>query len=211
MGGESLKFEISPGIVPSVLATLGPGEAVYAEHGVVLWKEAPVKVDRKTIKSGGILSSAKRYTVGGIPFFLTEFQGPGMVSFSRDGVGELRELELKNGETLEVGEGSLVCATAEVRYEAIYVSGTAGRMGIWMDQFTGPGHIVIHANGNLVTMNLQAGEKVVCEKRAILHKTPTMKLTPFIQKVGEGLRGTAMSQEMYEIEGPGRVALQTGR
>jgi uncharacterized protein (AIM24 family) len=206
-----MKLEVVPGIVPSILATLGPNESLYAEHGIVLYKEDPVRVGRKTIKSGGLFSSLKRTTVGGIPFFLAEFTGPGSAAFSRDGVGEVRVIELAAGETLDVGEGSLICAEASVGYEAIYVKGTGGRMGMWMDQLTGPGQIAIHAYGNFVTLKLAPGETIVAEKGSILHKTPTMKLTPMIQKVGGGLMGSALSQEMYVIEGPGTVGLQTAR
>ena len=209
--GVSMKMEVVPGIVPSILATLGPNESIYAEHGIVLYKEDPVRVGRKTIKSGGLLSSFKRTTVGGIPFFLTEFTGPGCAAFSRDGVGEVRILELKSGETLDVGEGSLICAENSVSYEAIYVKGTSGRMGLWFDQLSGPGQVAIHAYGNFVTLKLAVRETIVAEKGSILYKTPTMPLTPFIQRVGSGLAGRMFSQEMYVIEGPGTIGLQTAR
>lgn len=168
-------------------------------------------MDRKRIQGGGIRGSLQRTTVGGMPFFLTEFNGPGRVSFSRDGVGELRALQLRPDELLDVGEGSLVCAAAGIGYEGIYVPGTGGRLGLWMDRLRGPGEVIVHAYGNLVTLDLDPGDQVVCEKRSILHKAPSMKLTAFVQKVGGGPLGWAMSQEMYLVEGPGRVALQTGR
>ncbi len=206
-----MKLEVVPGIVPSILATLGPNESIYSEHGIVLYKEDPVRVGRKTIKSGGFFSSVKRTTAGGIPFFLAEFTGPGCAAFSRDGVGEVRILELKVGETLDVAEGSLVCAENTVGYEAIYIKGTGGRMGMWMDQLSGPGRIAIHAYGNFVTMTLGPRETIVAEKGSILHKTPTMMVTPMIQRVGSGLVGRAFAQEMYVIEGPGTIGLQTAR
>ncbi len=206
-----MKMEVVPGIVPSILATLGPNESLYAEHGIVLYKEDPVRVGRKTIKSGGLFSSIKRTTVGGIPFFLAEFTGPGSAAFSRDGVGEVRILTLQVGETLDVAEGSLVCAENTVGYEAIYIKGTGGRMGMWMDQLSGPGQIAIHAYGNFVTMQLALRETIVAEKGSILHKTPTMNVTPVIQRVGSGLTGRMLSQEMYVIEGPGKIGLQTAR
>ena len=70
-----MQLEVVPGIVPSVLATLGQGESVFAEHGIVLYKEDPVQVGRKNIHSKGLLSTLKRTTVGGLPFFMAEFTG----------------------------------------------------------------------------------------------------------------------------------------
>jgi uncharacterized protein (AIM24 family) len=206
-----VELEIVPGIVPSVLATLGAGESVFSEHGIVLYKEDPVKVDRRVIPSKGFGSTLKRTSVGGVPFFLAEFTGPGRAAFSRNGPGELRVMQLAVGEVLDVAEGSLVCAAKAIGYETIYVKGTGGRTGIWFDQLTGPGSFALHAYGNFVTLKLGAGESLVCEKGAVLHRTPTMAMTPFIQKVGAGLVGRMFSQEMYVVQGPGTLGLQTGR
>ena len=97
-----MQLELVPGLVPSVLATLGPREAVYGEHGIMLYKDTPVQVGRKTLPSQGLLQGVERHTVGGLPFYLNEFTGPGHVAFSRDGVGELRVVELAQGEVLDV-------------------------------------------------------------------------------------------------------------
>jgi uncharacterized protein (AIM24 family) len=206
-----MDLEVVPGVVPSVLATLAPGEAIYAEHGIVLYKEDSVKVDRKTIPGGGFLSTLKRTSVGGLPFYLAEFVGPGHAAFSRDGVGEIRVLELAQGQVIDVAEGSLVCADNRIRYETIYVKGASGWMGMWMDQLSGPGKFALHAYGNFVTLTLRPGESIVAERRSILHKTPTMALAPMVQRLGGGLLGRMMAQEMYVVQGPGTIGLQTGR
>jgi uncharacterized protein (AIM24 family) len=206
-----VELEVVPGIVPSVLATLEKGEAVFAEHGIVLYKEDPVGVGRKNIHTQGFLSTLKRTTVGGLPYFMTEFTGPGHACFSRDGVGEVRIMELGPGETLDVAEGSLVCADNRIGYEVIHVKGAPGWGGMWMDQLVGPGKCALHAYGNFITMRLGPQETVVCERGSILHKTPGMVLEPHIQRVGSGLTGRAFAQEMYIVHGPGTVGLQTGR
>lgn len=206
-----MELEVVPGIVPSVLATLGPQDRVFAEHGIVLYKEDPVRVNRRTIPSKGFGSGLKRKAVGGIPFFLAEFSGPGHVAFSRNGQGEIREVTLKAGEVMDVAEGSLVCAEHSIQYDVEYVSGTGGRMGLWFDRLTGPGTFALHAYGNFVTFRLNPGEQIVCERGAVLHRTPSMPMAPFIQRVGTGLMGRAFAQEMYTIQGPGTLGLQTAR
>jgi uncharacterized protein (AIM24 family) len=205
-----MDLEVVPGIVPSVLATLGAGETVFAEHGIVLYKEDPVVVDRRIIPSQGFGSSLKRTAVGGVPFFLAQFTGPGRAAFSRNGQGEVRVVELGANDAIEVAEGSLVCATGSLTYEITYVKGTSGRLGIWFDRLRGPGKFALHAYGNFVTLKLGPQETIVCERGSILHREPQMVLTPFIQRVGSGLMGRAMSQEMYTVQGPGTIGLQTG-
>jgi uncharacterized protein (AIM24 family) len=206
-----MELEIVPGFVPGILATLGPNESVYAEHGIVLYKEDPVKVNRRVIPSSGFGSAFKRTAVGGVPYFLAEFTGPGAVSFTRNGPGEVRTMELGPNDAIDVAEGSLVCAQSTIAYETIHLKGTGSYRGIWFDQLKGPGRFALHAYGNFVTLKLGPGEKIVVERGAILHKTPMMKMLPFVQKVGGGLLGRFMAQEMYEVEGPGTVGLQTGR
>lgn len=205
-----MELEVVPGVVPSILATLGPGESVFSEHGIVLYKEDPVRVDRRTIPSKGFGSSLKRTTFGGIPFFLTEFTGPGHASFSRNGPGEVRLFTLAVGETLDVAEGSLVCAEKSIGYDTLLVSGVGARRGIWFDRLSGPGRIALHAHGNLVSLKLAPRETIVCERGAILHRHPQMAMTPSVQKVGSGLMGRLFSQEMYTVQGPGTIGLQTG-
>lgn len=206
-----MELEVVPGIVPSILATMGPGESIYAEHGIVLYKEDPVAVGRKMIPSSGLFSSMKRSSLGGLPFLLAEFTGPGRAAFSRDGPGEIRVVDLPAGQSLDVAEGSLVCAAHTVGYAATYTKGLTGWMGLWMDQLTGPGQFALHAYGNFVTLKLAPGESIVAERRSVLHKDPAMRLEPMIQRVGGGLLGRALSEEMYVIHGPGTVGLQTGR
>jgi uncharacterized protein (AIM24 family) len=205
-----MEFEVVPGIVPSILTTLGPGEAVFAEHGIVLYKEDPVKVDRRVIPSKGFGSSFKRTAFGGIPFFLAEFTGPGHAAFSRNGPGEVRVVELAHGQALDVAEGSLVCAEKAIGYDTFLLSGVGTWRGIWFDRLTGPGKFALHAYGNFVTLKLAPGETIVAERGAILHKEPNMVLAPFVQKVGSGLMGRMMAQEMYTVQGPGTIGLQTG-
>ncbi|MDE1819279.1 MAG: AIM24 family protein [Euryarchaeota archaeon] len=207
-----MQLETLKGIVPAVLATLGPQEAVYCEHGIMLYKDPTVGVGRKTIKSGGMFGALKRETVGGIPFFLAEFVGPGSVAFSRDGVGEIREIELAPGEVLDVAEGSLLCAENRIPYDMFYVSGThrPGRMvGFWMDRLTGPGWVALHGFGNIISMSLAPGEKMTCDYGALLWKSASVQAKSLNLPFGGGLLGKLESYEVLELIGPGKVALQS--
>jgi uncharacterized protein (AIM24 family) len=207
-----VELETLKGIVPAVLATLAPQESVYCEHGIMLYKDPTVSVGRKTIQSGGLLQTMKRTTVGGIPYFLSEFTGPGSVAFSRDGVGEIRDLELAPNEVLDVAEGSLLCAENRIPYDMIYVKGTnrVGRMmGFWMDRLTGPGKVALHGFGNIISMTLAPREPMTCDYGALLFKSATVEATSRNIPFGSGLLGKLESYEVLELVGPGKVALQS--
>lgn len=207
-----MEFETVAGLVPSILVTLQPQESVFCEHGIMLFKDSTVQVGRKTVKSGGLLKTMERTTVGGIPFLLTEFTGPGVVGFSRDGVGEVRVVELAPNEVLDVAEGSLVCAENQIPYDMHYVKGThrPGRMvGFWMDRLTGPGKVALHAFGNVISMTLAPGEKVTADMGSLLFKSGSVTAQTQNLPFGGGLLGRLEAYEVLELIGPGKVALQS--
>ena len=207
-----MELETLPGLVPAILATLGQNESVYAENGIMLYKDPPVAVGRKTIQSGGMFSTLERKTFGGIPFFLTEFTGPGSVAFSRDGVGEVRTLELETNEEIDVAEGSLLLAEARIGYDMTYIKGTnrPGRIiGLWLDRLRGPGKVVLHAFGNVISMSLAPGENLTCDLGALLYKSGTVQAATKNLPFGAGLLGKLESFEVLELTGPGKVALQS--
>ncbi len=207
-----MELETLKGVVPAVLATLAPQESVYCEHGIMLYKDPTVTVGRKTVQSGGMFGSIKRTTVGGIPFFLSEFTGPGSVAFSRDGVGEIRDIELAPNEVLDIAEGSLLCAENRIPYDMLYVKGTnrVGRMlGFWMDRLTGPGKIALHGYGNIISMTLAAQEKITADYGALLYKSGSVEAKSLNLPFGGGLLGKLEAYEVLELIGPGKVALQS--
>ena len=158
-----MELENLPGLVPAVLATLAPQESIYCEHGIMLFKDPSVTVGRKTIQSGGFMQKTERTTVGGMPFFMTEFIGPGQVGLSRDGVGDVRAIELEPNEVLDVAGGSLICAENKIPYNMSHIQGThrPGQItGVWLDRLTGPGKIAIHGYGDIITMNLAPKELI---------------------------------------------------
>ncbi len=207
-----MELETVAKLVPALLATLGPGESVYCENGIMLYKDTPITVGRKQVPGGGVLKTLERTSFGGLPFFLTEFTGPGSVAFSRDGVGEIRIIELAAGEEIDVAEGSLLCAEARIAYDMVYVKGThrPGRMvGFWMDRLRGPGKVALHAHGNIISMGLDAGEKITSDFGGLLYKSGSVTASSFNQPFGSGLLGKLESFEVLELTGPGKVALQT--
>lgn len=207
-----MQLEDIKGLVPTILATLEPNESLYCEHGIMLFKDPTVAVGRRTVQGGGFLKTMERNTVGGIPFFLTEFTGPGHVGLSRDGVGDIRVIELAPNEVMDIFEGSLLCAEARIPYDMIHVKGThrPGRIvGFWMDRLSGPGKIAIHGYGNIISFTLAPGEVITCDMGSLLYKSGSVQAVTRNLPFGGGLLGKLESVEVLELIGPGKVALQS--
>jgi uncharacterized protein (AIM24 family) len=210
--GGRRKITVQGGYVPNALVELPAGEQVHREAGVPVYSDPTFTFHQHAFTQGGIAKTLKRTLIGGIPFYLHTCIGPGYAAFSRAGAGEIRVVELGPGETIDGAEHSLVLASSTVQYNAIYVPGT-GRVrrmvGFWMDRLTGPGTVVVHGHGNILSFALGDGETVDVDHGGILLKDDRIAMEAFHQPLGGGLLGSAMSYYAMRIRGPGRLWLQT--
>lgn len=207
-----MKVSVQGGHIPNALVELGPGEQVFCEAGVLVYCDPTIQFHMRPFTQGGVGKTIKRTLIGGIPFYLHSYVGPGYAAFSRYGPGEVRVIELAAGETIDVAEHSLVLASSSVQYDTYYIAGTGriGRMvGFWMDRLTGPGTVAIHGHGNILSFNLPATEVFDVDHGGLLMKDASVQVKAFNQPVGGGMLGHAMSYEALRVQGPGRLYLQT--
>ena len=206
-----MKIDVQGDYIPIALAQLAPGEEIYCESGLDVYMDPTIRPQVRALTQGGV-SGVVRRMMGGIPFHMLTFTGPGWVAFSRFRPGEVRVLELSPNETVDVAEHSLLLATGSVRYDVQYVGGTGrvGRMmGFFLDRLTGPGTIAVHGHGNILAFTLQPGETMQIDHGSLLLKDASVQVQSFNQPLGGGLAGHAMSFEALHVQGPGRVLLQT--
>jgi uncharacterized protein (AIM24 family) len=194
-------------LVPVSEINLGPGDAVYFEHHVMLWKDEGVPV--AALNTGG---GIKR-SLGGMPHVITVAQGPGRIAFSRDSPGELVVLPLHPGMELDVREHAFLLASASINYSFIRIKGLAnilhGGNGMYMDRFITqgyPGLLLLHGYGNVFERMLRPGEKILVEPGGFLYKDATVQMQAVQQNFKVG-----MFSKMYlaEMTGPGRVGIQS--
>jgi uncharacterized protein (AIM24 family) len=207
-----VKLTTQGGYVPNVLAELDPGEEVFCEAGVLVYCDPSINFRMRPLWQGGLAKTIRRTMVGGVPFYMHTFTGPGYAAFSRFGPGEIRILELAPGQGIDVAEHSLLLASQSVQYDAFHVPGRGGLgrlAGFWMDRLSGPGTLAIHGHGNILSFNLAPGETFDIDHGAILAKDPSVAMEAFFQHVGGGLTGGAMAYEALRTRGPGRLLLQT--
>jgi uncharacterized protein (AIM24 family) len=195
-------------LVPVAEINLGPGDAVFFEHHVMLWKDESAPIS--ALNTGG----GMRRSFGGMPHIVTVGQGPGRIAFSRDAPGELVVLPLHPGMELDVREHAFLVASGSISYSFVRIKGLAnvlhGGSGMYMDRFVTagqPGLLLLHGYGNVFERLLRPGEKILVEPGAYLYKDSTVAM----QAVKTPLKTGLLSRGMFlaEMTGPGRVGIQS--
>ena len=196
-------------IVPVFEVDLGPGESVYFEHHVLLWKED--RVPTAVLPLTGVV----KRLLAGMPLVITTATGPGRVAFSRDATGELVLMPLQPGAELDVREHAFVLASRAVDYSYLRIKGLRnmlfGGQGMFMDRFVaagGPGLLVLHGYGNVFERRLAAGESILVEPGAFLYKDATVTMQVEMQRLSTGWLG-GMGMSLVRMTGPGRLGIQS--
>jgi uncharacterized protein (AIM24 family) len=196
-------------IVPVAEIALAPGESIYFEHHVMLWKEDSVPLTVMQLPGG-----LKR-ALAGMPFIISVANGPGRIAFSRDATGELVVLPLHPGMELDVREHAFLLASQQIGYSYIRIKGLAnilfGGQGMFMDRFVttaNSGLMILHGYGNVFERTLKAGESIMVEPGAFLYKDSTVTMQVELQKLTTGLFG-GVAMSLAKMTGPGRVGIQS--
>ena len=196
-------------IVPVAEINLSPGDAVFFEHHVMLWKDGNVPLTLMPL-SGGL-----KRAFGGMPFLVSVATGPGRIAFSRDATGELVVLPLHPGMEIDVREHAFLLSSHQIQYSFVRIKGLAnilfGGQGMYMDRFItagSPGLLILHGYGNVFERTLKPGESIMLEPGAFLYKDSSVTMDVEFQKLGTGFfGGTTMS--LARVTGPGRVGIQS--
>ena len=206
-------------LVPVVYIMLGNQMPIYFEHHILLWKHPGVQIGFKSVQG-----AARRFFAG-MQIFISEAQGPGNISFSRDSVGQIVALRLQPGQVVEVREHQFLVATSNVDYGFTFVQSASNilfsRTGLFIDQFTargGEGLLLLHGYGNVFEKMLAPGEALDVEPGAWLWKDPSVQMTVTTvagSQRGGGILGAiggflaGASIVLNRFIGPGRVGIQS--
>ena len=123
-------------LVPVAEINLAPGDSVFFEHHVLLWKDeihAPVGHGH----GGGL-----KRMLGGMPHIISVAHGPGRVAFCRDASGEIVVLPLHPSMELDVREHAFLVASHSITYSFERIKGMTNVLhgeGMYMDRFVTSG------------------------------------------------------------------------
>ena len=206
---SSSTCQVEGEIVPVAEINLSPGDAVFFEHHVMLWKDGSVPLTLMPL-SGGL-----KRAFGGMPFLISVASGPGRIAFSRDATGELVVLPLHPGMEVDVREHAFLLSSHQIQYSFVRVKGLAnilfGGQGMYMDRFVtagSPGMLILHGYGNVFERMLRPGESILLEPGAFLYKDSSVTMDVEFQKLGTGFFGGS-TMSLARVTGPGRVGIQS--
>ena len=208
-GNDYITYHIDGELVPALTIELNEGQKVFFEHHILLWKNTSVKIGVRPMK--GML----KRMVAGMQVFITEAEGPGQISFSRDGAGHIFALHLKPGEEIQVREHQFLAATTNIDYSFERVKGFSnmflGGTGLFIDNFnttSGEGILWLHGYGNVFEKVLAPGEQIDVEPGGWLYKDKSVQMNTNIQTLSTGLLAS-MNMITNRFTGPGRIAIQS--
>jgi uncharacterized protein (AIM24 family) len=208
-GASTTKAAVGGAIVPHLTLELAPGETVFFEHHIFLWKTTGLEIRLRP------LAGAFKRLISGMDILVTEAVGPGTIAFSRDMPGEIRSFTLAPGEELQVREHAFLAATGAIDYSWERAGGLAtmmfGGTGLVIDRFNGGtsgGTLWLHGGGNILEMTLAAGQQVDVEPGGWLYKDPGVTMETKFQGLRQGLlAGSDLA--CNRMTGPGRIGLQS--
>jgi uncharacterized protein (AIM24 family) len=196
-------------LVPALTIDLDPGMSIYFEHHILLWKSPSVTVDIKPIKG------ALKRMMAGMQIFVTQAHGEGQIAFSRDGVGHIFGIHMREGEEIHVREHQFLAATDNIDYTFQRVKGIAnmlfGGTGFFIDKFfcsRGEGILWLHGYGNVFEQTLAPGEQIDIEPGGWLYKDPTVRMETVFQRLSVGVFA-GMNLVLNRFTGPGKISIQS--
>jgi uncharacterized protein (AIM24 family) len=160
---------------------LAAGDSVYGTHDKLLWHDGTVKL---STKSSGLFKSLRT----GTPLTLLGVEGPGRVGFSDNHPGELLALPLNPGDQVISRQHHLLIATGNVDYDGHFLdrwyetetrNGDEQELEMEMEYPLGnferfhcadgePGLVILHAEGNVFTRTLDAGQAIDVAPHSLL-------------------------------------------
>ncbi|MGJ0506152.1 MAG: AIM24 family protein [Methylocystis sp.] len=220
----ALAFEILGHELQFLEVELRPGEAMIAEAGQMMFKDAAVSMEtifgdgsepRETGFFGKLLGGAKR-VLSGATLFMTRFAnaggGPARVAFSAPYPGKILPLRLDRY------DGELVCqretflaATQGVKIDIAFqkkiMTGLFGGEGFIMQRLVGRDWVFVHAGGMVIERELAPGQELHVDAGCLVAQTSTISFD-----VVGGIKSMLFGGEGFffaRLVGPGHVWLQS--
>lgn len=208
-----MRYEIKGSPFPAAICYLEAGEQLITEGGGMSWMSPNIKMETTT--NGGLgkaigraFSNEKmfqnRYTCVG---------GNGMISIASSFPGEIKAIEINQGDEIICQKSSFLASTPGVNMSVFFrkklSTGLFGGEGFIMQKFGGSGLLFIEIDGTPIEYDLQAGEQIVIDTGHLVMMSSSCKMDvktisgmKNILFGGEGIFNTV-------VEGPGKVILQT--
>jgi uncharacterized protein (TIGR00266 family) len=224
---QELSYEIVGHELQFLEAELKPGQALIAEAGQMMFKDAAVSMETifgdgsassaETGFFGKILGGAKR-VLSGATLFMTRFANtsgaPAKVAFSAPYPGKILALRLDQygGQLICQRETFLAAAQGvkiDIAFQKKIMTGLFGGEGFIMQRLAGWDWVFVHAGGMVVERELAPGEELHVDAGCLVAQTATVDFD--VVPVG-GVKSMFFGGQGFffaRLVGPGHVWLQS--
>lgn len=208
-----MKYEIKGSPFPAAICYLEAGEQLITEGGGMSWMSPNIKMETTT--NGGLGKAIGRAFSNEKMFQnrYTSVGSNGMISLTSSFPGEIKAIEINQGDEIICQKSSFLASTPGVNMSVFFrkklSTGLFGGEGFIMQKFSGSGLLFIEIDGTPIEYDLQAGEQIVIDTGHLVMMSSSCKMDvktisgmKNILFGGEGIFNTV-------VEGPGKVILQT--
>ncbi len=222
---DEVDFKLIGDDLQGVIVTLGPGEAVIAEAGAMMYMESGIQMattldatGSQTGLFGKLLAGGKRM-LSGDSFFITVFANGATtrqdVAFASPYPGKIYPVELSAwGGEIIAQKDAFLCGARGIEVTVAFSrkigAGFFGGEGFILQRITGTdGLCFLHASGAFHEMNLKPGERLRVDTGCIVAMQNTVdydiQMVPGVKTALFGGEGLFFAQ----LTGPGKIILQT--
>lgn len=208
-----MKYEIKGSPFPAAICYLEAGEQLITEGGGMSWMSPNIKMETTT--NGGLGKAIGRAFSNEKMFQnrYTSVGSNGMISLTSSFPGEIKTIEINQGDEIICQKSSFLASTPGVNMSVFFrkklSTGLFGGEGFIMQKFSGSGLLFIEIDGTPIEYDLQAGEQIVIDTGHLVMMSSSCKMDvktisgmKNILFGGEGIFNTV-------VEGPGKIILQT--
>jgi len=208
-----MKYKITGDNLQLVTVELNAGETMYGEAGSMVYMSSNMNMEAKM--KGGLMKAIGR-KFAGETIFLTEFTpagGEGLVAFGGNAPGTIKPIELASGREFIVQKDAFLCAEDTVELSVAFQrrlgSAFFGGEGFILERLSGEGTVFIHACGDFVEFDLQAGQTMKVDTGCVVGWDGTVGYE--IERV-KGIKTMFFGGEglfLTSLRGPGKVIIQS--
>jgi uncharacterized protein (AIM24 family) len=221
-----LAFAIGGHDIQHVEIALEPGEAVVAENGAMIWKDADV--DHSLVLGdgrddaagfGSRLANAGANLLAGETLWLSQFRhagGPGPARIALGGKlpGSIIAVRLADvAGALVCHRGAFLAGAKGVAVSAglqrNLASGLLGSEGLVTQTLTGTGWVFLHVGGALVERVLERGQMIHVDSGCVVAHEASVDLSVALAGGLGASLGGGEELLLASVRGPGRVWIQT--
>ena len=208
-----MKYKISGDNLQLVTVELNSGEKVYGEAGAMVYMSSNMNMEAKM--RGGLLKAIGR-KMAGETIFLTEFTptgGSGIVAFGGNAPGTIKPIEIAPDKEFIAQKDAFLCAedTIELSVALQRRLGSVffGGEGFILERLSGHGTAFIHACGDFIEFELDAGQRLKVDTGCVVGWDDTVDYD--IERV-KGIKTMFFGGEglfLTTLTGPGKVLIQS--